>query len=88
MSDKIILGISHGNGRVDVRGPVADEFEMASALYMLLEQASKDDHLAGGSLVGAEIGEPILMQSMSFQRQNLELRIGGRRFRVSVQQEV
>ncbi len=87
MTDKIILGIGHGNGRVDVRGSVTDEFEMASALYTLLEQASADEKLAGGGLVGAEVGEPVLLQAMSFQRQNLEVRVGGRRFRVSVQLE-
>lgn len=88
MSDHIIFGISHGNGRVDVKGrPVTDEFEMASALYTLLREASENGELADGGLKGASVGEPQLTQSMSYQSENLPVSIGGRRFRVTVKIE-
>lgn len=88
MSDHIIAGISHGNGRVAVKGrPVTDEFEMASALYALLREASENGELAEGGLKGASVGEPRLTQSMSFQSQNLPVTIGGRHFRITIKLE-
>ena len=88
MSDRIILGINVGNGRVAVKGrPVTDEFEFASALYTLLQQASENSDLAEGGLKGAAVGEPRLQQSMSYQSENLPVTIGGRHFRITVKIE-
>ncbi len=88
MSERIILGIYHGNGRVAVNGrPVTDEFEMASALYTLLREASENGELAEGGLQGASVGEPQLSQGMNFQSENLPVMIGGRRFRITVKSE-
>ncbi len=88
MSDRIILGINVGNGRVAVKGrPVTDEFEFASALYTLLQQASENGDLAEGGLRGAVVGEPRLQQSMSYQSENLPVTIGGRHFRITVKVE-
>lgn len=88
MGDHIIFGISHGNGRVAVAGrPVTDEFEMASALYTLLREASENGELADGGLRGASVGEPQLTQAMSFQSENLPVTIGGRYFRITVKME-
>lgn len=88
MSDRIILGINVGNGRVAVNGrPVTDEFELASALYTLLQQASENGDLAEGGLKGAIIGEPKLQQNMSYQSENLPVTIGGRHFRITVKIE-
>ena len=88
MSDHIIFGVSHGNGRVDVRGrPATDEFELASALYTLLREASENGDLADGGLQGASVGEPRLLQNMSYQSENLDITIGGRRFRITVKME-
>jgi hypothetical protein len=88
MSDQIKLGINVGNGRVPVKGrPVSDEFEFASALYTLLQEASKNGELAEGGLKGAVVGEPRLTQGMNYQSENLPILIGGRRFRVSVKIE-
>lgn len=88
MSDRIILGINVGNGRVPVKGrPATDEFEFASALYTLLQQASQNGDLAEGGLKGAIIGEPRLQQNMSYQSENLPVMIGGRYFRVTVKME-
>lgn len=88
MSDRIILGINVGNGRVAVNGrPVTDEFELASALYTLLQQASENGDLAEGGLKGAVIGEPKLQQNMSYQSENLPVTIGGRHFRITVKTE-
>ena len=88
MSDRIILGINVGNGRVAVKGqPVTDEFELASALYTLLRQASENGDLAEGGLKGAVVGEPRLQQGMNYQSENLPVTIGGRRFRITVKTE-
>ena len=88
MSDRIILGINVGNGRVAVKGrPVTDEFELASALYTLLQQASENGDLAEGGMRGAVVGEPQLQQSMSYQSENLPVTIGGRHFRITVKVE-
>ena len=88
MSDRIILGINVGNGRVAVKGrPVTDEFEFASALYTLLQQASENGDLAEGGLKGAVVGEPQLQQSMSYQSENLPVTIGGQHFRITVKIE-
>ncbi len=88
MNDHIIFGISVGNGRVPVNGrPVTDEFEFASALYTLLQQASENRDLAEGGLAGAVIGEPRLVQGMNYQNENLSVTINGRHFRVSVKTE-
>ena len=88
MSDHIIFGINVGNGRVPVNGrPTTDEFELASALYTLLRQASKDGALAEGGLKGAIVGEPRLLQGMTYQSENLPLIVGGRRFRITIKAE-
>jgi hypothetical protein len=88
MSDRIIFGIRVGNGRVPVKGrPVTDEFELVSALYALLKQASENGDLAEGGLKGAVIGEPRLQQGMNYQSENLPITIGGRHFRISVKAE-
>lgn len=88
MNDHIIFGISVGNGRVPVKGrPVTDEFEFASALYTLLQQASENHDLAEGGLAGAVIEEPRLVQGMNYQNEYLSVTINGRRFRVSVKTE-
>jgi hypothetical protein len=88
MSERIIFGINVGNGRVAVKGqPVTDEFELASALYTLLQQASKNGDLADGGLKGAVVGEPRLVQGMNYQSENLPLTLGGRRFRIIVKTE-
>ncbi len=88
MSDRITFGVSVGNGRVPVKGrPATDEFELASALYTLLRQASENGDLADGGLKGAVVGEPRLQQSMSYQSENLPLTIGGRRFRLIIKTE-
>lgn len=88
MSDRITFGVSVGNGRVPVKGrPATDEFELASALYTLLRQASENGDLADGGLKGAVVGEPRLQQSMSYQSENLPLTIGGRRFRIIIKTE-
>jgi hypothetical protein len=88
MSDHVILGINVGNGRVAVKGrPVTDEFELASALYTLLRQASENSDLAEGGLKGAVVGEPQLQQSMSYQNENLPVTVGGRHFRITVKME-
>jgi hypothetical protein len=73
---------------VAVKGqPVTDEFELASALYTLLQQASKNGDLADGGLKGAVVGEPRLVQGMNYQSENLPLTLGGRRFRIIVKTE-
>ncbi len=88
MSDHIIFGISVGNGRVPVKGrPATDEFELASALYTLLQQASGNGDLAEGGLKGAVVGEPRLQQGMTYQSENLPLTIGSRHFRITVKTE-
>lgn len=88
MSDRIIFGVSIGNGRVPVKGrPVTDEFELVSALYALLKQASESDDLAEGGLKGAVIGEPRLQQGMNYQSENLPISVGGRHFRITVKAE-
>ncbi len=88
MSDHIIFGINVGNGRVAVNGrPATDEFELASALYTLLQQASANGNLAEGGLKGAIVGEPRLLQSMSYQSENLPVVVGGRHFRITVKME-
>lgn len=88
MSDRIIFGVSIGNGRVPVKGrPVTDEFELVSALYALLKQASESDDLAEGGLKGAVIGEPRLQQGMNYQSENLPISVGGRHFRITVMAE-
>ncbi|HZC07076.1 MAG TPA: hypothetical protein VE338_15685 [Ktedonobacterales bacterium] len=88
MSDHVILGINVGNGRVAVKGrPVTDEFELASALYTLLQQASENGDLAEGGMRGAVVGEPQLQQSMSYQNENLPVTVGGRHFRITVKME-
>ena len=85
MSDRIISGINVGNGRVAVEGkPVTDEFELVSALYTLLKQASENGDLADGGLQGAVVGEPRLLQGMNYQSENLPILLGGRRFRIIV----
>lgn len=88
MSDRIIFGVSIGNGRVPVKGrPVTDEFELVSALYALLKQASESDDFAEGGLKGAVIGEPRLQQGMNYQSENLPISIGDRHFRITVKAE-
>ena len=88
MSDHIILGITIGNGRVPINGrPVSDEFELASALYALLQEASKNGSLAEGGLKGAVVGEPRLLQGMSYQSENLPVIIDGRQFRITIKAE-
>lgn len=89
MSEHIIFGIGVGTGRVPIEGrPAEDEFELASALYTLLQQASQNGGLAEGGLKGAQVGEPRLVQGMNFQSENLPLTVGGRHFRVTVKTEV
>ena len=88
MSDRVTFGVSVGNRRVPVNGrPATDEFELASALYALLKQASESPELADGGLQGAIVGEPRLQQSMSYQSENLPVTIGGRHFRITVKVE-
>lgn len=89
MADKgITFGVYSRNGRVPVKGrPVTDEFEMVSALYALLQQASKDDKLADGGLVGAHVSEPRLLQRMNEQTENLLVTVGDEVFRISVKRE-
>ena len=88
MSDKIIFGISTGNGVITVKGrPAIDEFELASALHTLLEQASENADLGDGALKGATIEEPHLVQSMNFRSENIEVTIGSRHFRIRVTAE-
>lgn len=88
MNERIIFGINAGNGRVAVKGREAtDEFELASALYTLLQQASENGDLAEGGLKGAIVGEPRLLQGMNFQSENLPITIDGRRFRITVKME-
>lgn len=88
MSDRPTFGVSVGNRRVPVKGrPATDEFELASALYTLLQQASENGDLADGGLKGAVVGEPRLQQSMNYQSENLPLTIGGRRFRIIIKAE-
>jgi hypothetical protein len=88
MSERIIFGIGVGAGRVPVKGqPTTDEFELASALYTLLRQASENGDLADGGLKGAVVGEPRLTQGMNYQSENLPLMIGGRRFRIIIKTE-
>lgn len=88
MSDRIIFGISVGNGRVPVKGrPATDEFELASALYTLLQEASRNGELAEGGLTGAVVGEPRLQQGMNYQSENLPVMIGDRHFRITVKAE-
>ncbi len=87
-SDHITFGVSVGNGRVPVKGrPATDEFELASALYALLKQASESPELADGGLQGAIVGEPRLQQSMSYQSENIPISIGGRTFRLTIKLE-
>lgn len=87
-SKGITFGVYSRNGRVPVKGrPVTDEFEMASALYTCLRQASADDKLADGGLVGAQIGEPRLVQRMSEQTENLLVTVGDHVFRLSIKRE-
>lgn len=89
MADKgITFGVYSRNGRVPVKGrPVTDEFELASALYTLLQQASKDANLADGGLQGARVGEPRLVQRMSEQTENLTVTVGNEVFRISIKRE-
>lgn len=88
MNDRIILGINVGAGRVAVEGrPATDEFELASALYTLLRQASENGDLAEGGLKGAVVGEPRLQQNMSYQSENLPVIVGGRHFRITIKME-
>lgn len=88
MSDRIIFGVSVGNGRVPVKGrPVTDEFELVSALYALLKHASENGDLADGGLKGAIVGEPRLQQGMNYQSENLPITIGDRHFRITVKAE-
>lgn len=88
MSDQIKLGIHVGARRVPVKGqPVTDEFEFASALYTLLQEASTNGELAEGGLKGAVVGEPRLTQGMNYQSESLPVLIGGRRFRVTIKTE-
>ncbi|HLZ25090.1 MAG TPA: hypothetical protein VKQ30_23455 [Ktedonobacterales bacterium] len=83
MSERIIFGIGVGNGRVPVKGrPATDEFELASAVYTLLQQASANGDLADGGLKGAIVGEPRLQQGMNYQSENLTVTIGERHFRI------
>jgi hypothetical protein len=83
-----MFGIRVGNGRVPVKGrPATDEFELASALYTLLQQASENRDLAEGGLTGANIGEPRLVQGMNYQSENLPVTIGGQRFRITIKTE-
>ena len=88
MSERIIFGIGVGNGRVPVKGrPAQDEWELASALYTLLQQASENGELAEGGLKGAIVGEPRLVQGMNYQSENLLVTIGKRHFRISIKTE-
>lgn len=88
MSDHIIFGISVGNGRVPVKArPATDVFELASALYTLLNQASENHELAEGGLAGAVVGEPRLVQGMNYQSENLPVTIGERHFRITIKAE-
>lgn len=88
MSEHIIFGIRVGNGRVPVNGrPATDEFELASALYTLLQQASENRDLAEGGFTGAIIGEPRLVQGMNYQSENLSVTIGRQCFRITVKTE-
>ena len=88
MSDHIIFGVNVGNGRVPLNGrPASDEFELASALYALLHEASENGSLAAGGLKGALVGEPRLLQGMSYQSENLPVTVGGRRFRITIKAE-
>ena len=88
MSNHIILGIQVGNGRGTVKGhPARDEFELISALYLVLRQASESDELGEGGFKGAIVGEPRLTQGMTYQSEHLPVTIGGRHFRISVKTE-
>lgn len=88
MSKNIISGINVGTGRVPINGrPATDEFELASALYTLLKQASENGSLAEGGLKGATVGEPRLLQGMNYQSENLPITIGGRHFRITIKEE-
>ena len=79
----IKLGLRHEK-HAPLYGPVANEFELASALRSLLIQASQDEGLAEGSLVGAEVSEPSLAQSSFYQSQNISVAVGGKLFRVRI----
>lgn len=79
----IKLGLRHEK-HVPLYGPATNEFEMASALRALLIQASQDEGLAEGALVGAEVSEPSLAQSGFYQSVNLTLEVGGKLFRLRV----
>lgn len=88
MSEHITFGINVGAGRVPVNGrPATDEFELASALYTLLKQASENGDLANGGLKAAAVGEPRLLQGMNYQSENLSVTIGGHHFRITVKAE-
>lgn len=88
MSDPITFGVTMGNRRVPVKGrAVTDEFELASALYALLQEASANGELAEGGLKGAVVGEPRLLQGMNYQSLNLPITIGGQHFRITVKPE-
>lgn len=88
MSDKITFGVTAGNRRVPVKGrPAMDEFELASALYALLQEASANGELAEGGVKGAIVGEPRLLQGMNYQSLNIPVTIDGREFRITVKPE-
>ncbi len=79
----IKLGLRHEK-HVPLYGPVSNEFELASALRSLLIQASQDENLADGALIGAEVSEPMLAQSSFYQSMNLSLEVKGKLFRVRI----
>lgn len=79
----IKLGLRHEK-HVPLYGPVTNEFEMASALHSLLVQASQDESLAEGALIGAEVSEPALAQSSFYQSTNLSIEVGGKLFRLRI----
>lgn len=79
----IKLGLRHEK-HVPLYGPVSNEFELASALRSLIAQASQDEGLAEGALVGAEVSEPTLAQSSFYQSVNLSLAVGGKLFRLRI----
>lgn len=88
MSDHITFGIGVGTGRVPLNGrPAEDEFELASALYTVIQQASQNGDLADGGLKGAGITEPRLVQGMNYQSEVLEVLLGGRRYRITIRTE-
>ncbi len=79
----IKLGLRHEK-HAPLYGPATNEFELASALRSLLIQASQDEDLAEGALIGAEVSEPTLAQSSFYQSVNLSLEVRGKLFRLRV----